>query len=152
MKKHVLILLSFFCLYNCKKQQQDSLRNQNDGYIKFDINNRKKDLEEAIIKNDTTAYKMYFKEYVVNGYAREFLYYAILMAERNNYKGAYQDTSAILYSTTDDTLSYRSTFANFTLLKAYEMGDKVATQHVKYMYIEKGKKPPKSTSIYCENR
>ncbi|AZA83529.1 hypothetical protein C1637_15260 [Chryseobacterium lactis] len=116
---------------------------------KFDFNDKKlyENLKKAIYEGDTLAYKSASKHYIVNGRYKEFLYYAILMAEKNNYKEAYWDISTILASERHD--SFTSKFGTYSLLRSYELGDKGAKQSVKYIYMDKGKEIPKSNSIYC---
>ncbi|MPT31209.1 MAG: hypothetical protein E2600_06000 [Chryseobacterium sp.] len=151
--RNSILILTLLCLLNCKKDnsvlQKKELSGKNTGNS-FNINQKSKQVEQSILNNDTISYNRAFKEYVTNGHHKEFLYYAILMAEKNNYKGAYQDISSILEFTVDDPLNYQSKFSLFSLLKAYEMGNKVAAGSVKYIYTDKGKEIPKSSSIYCK--
>ncbi|MDW9379165.1 hypothetical protein [Chryseobacterium sp. JV558] len=116
---------------------------------KFDFNDKQlyENLKKAIYEGDTLAYKSASKHYIINGRYKEFLYYAILMAEKNNYKEAYWDISSILASEQHEL--YASQYETYSLLKSYEMGDKGAKQSVKNIYTDKGKKIPKSSSIYC---
>lgn len=119
------------------------------GYLIEVINDKKlcENLKKAIYEGDTLAYKSASKQYIINGRYKEFLYYAILMAEKNKYKEAYWDISSILASEQHELFS--SQYGTYSLLKSYEMGDKGAKQSVKNIYIEKSKKVPKSNSIYC---
>ncbi|UZT99819.1 hypothetical protein ODZ84_09740 [Chryseobacterium fluminis] len=115
-----------------------------------------KDIEEslknAIIKGDTISYQKCYKQFVINGYDKEFLYYAILMAEKNNYKKAYTDISKILSIGVDDPkYNFSSKFGTFTMLKAYEMGDEIGKDNVTNRYIKFNKQIPKSSSIYCND-
>lgn len=123
---------------------------------KFDLDNPaiKQDLDNAILKGDTIAYVKSYKAYTINGKSKEFLYYAILMAEKNNYKRAYYDISRILALRTDDPLykkyKFSSSFGTYSFFKSYEMGDDFAKEDVKDFYLDKNKKVPKSSSIYCD--
>lgn len=120
---------------------------------KFDFNDKKlyENLKKAIDKGDTHAYDVASKKYMINGRQKEFLYYAILMAEKNNYIQAYTDISTILgiynYENPSDT-NFISRYKLYNLLKAYEMGDDGAKQSVDQLYTDKGKKIPKSSSVY----
>ncbi|WP_370899701.1 hypothetical protein [Chryseobacterium gossypii] len=175
MKKLVLFLAIFF-LFTCnkitdqkketKKEEKHELKNileeenlKTQEYIpykddKFDFNDKKlyENLKKAINEGDTLAYNIAAKQYIINGRQKEFLYYAILMAEKNNYIQAYSDISTILgiynYENPSD-MEFVSKYKLYCLLKAYEMGDDGAKQSVNYIYTEKGKKIPKSSSIYC---
>ncbi len=90
---------------------------------KFDFNDKNlyKNLNKAINEGDTIAYKSASKYYIVNGRYKEFLYYAILMAEKNNYREAYWDISTILASESNE---FTSQYGTYSLLKSYEMGEK----------------------------
>jgi hypothetical protein len=116
---------------------------------KFNFNDKKlqENLRKVIYEGDIQAYKSASKQYIINGYYKEFLYYAIVMAEKYNYKEAYWDVSTIL--TSEPNNSFTSQYASYCLLKAFEMGDIGAKQSVNYIYKDKGKKIPKSSSIYC---
>ncbi|MGK6344436.1 hypothetical protein ACMGDK_19675 [Chryseobacterium sp. DT-3] len=122
---------------------------------KFNFNDKKlqNNLRKAIYEGDIQAYKSASKQYIINGHYKEFLYYAIVMAEKNNSKEAYWDISAILDFETQDPLvkqfHFTSQYGSYSLLKSYEMGDIGAKQSVNYIYTDKGKKIPKSSSVYC---
>lgn len=175
--KKVLLSLSILILITCnkttgkkkeiKKEEQHELKNilekedfQTQEYIpykddKFDFNDKTlyENLQKAINEGDTHAYNIASKKYMINGRQKEFLYYAILMAEKNNYLQAYSDISTILgiynYENPSDE-KFISKYKLYNLLKAYEMGDDAAKQSVKQIYLEKGKKISKSSSIYCD--
>ncbi|MDR6405879.1 MULTISPECIES: hypothetical protein [Chryseobacterium] len=124
---------------------------------KFDFNDKKlyENLKKAIYKGDTLAYKSAYKQYIINGRSKEFLYYAIIMAEKNNYAGAYKDISTILDFEVGDPLvteyKFSSIYGTYSLLKAYEMGNAGGKASVEYVYTQKGKPIPKSSSIYCKD-
>ncbi|KPH13824.1 hypothetical protein [Chryseobacterium sp. ERMR1:04] len=159
--KKVALFLIIFSLFNCNKVDKqikiiidkDSITTGNIKKIDFPDKKLHEDLDKAILEGDTLLYQKCYKKYVTNGHDKEFLYYAILMAEKNNYKKAYFDISRILALRTDNPLSvkykYSSTLGTYSFLKAYEMGDEGAKEGVKYMYIEENKPIPKSSSIYC---
>ncbi len=176
MKKLLLIIL-LVLLNNCSKREEkksvenkkdtikletisedEPLRNKYTPYKdnKFDFNDKKlyENLKKAIYEGDTLAYKSAYKHYIINGRAKEFLYYAILMAEKNGYNKAYKDISTILDFEIQDPLvtkyHFTSRYGTYSLLKAYEMRDEGAKVSVNYVYKEKGKSIPKSSSIYCE--
>ncbi|MDQ0066044.1 hypothetical protein [Chryseobacterium lathyri] len=169
MKKLLISMLLIF-LSNCNKvnEQKNNERKKEDIKLesvsenllirdeyspnkdnKFNFNDKKlqNNLRKAIYEGDIQAYKSASKQYIINGHYKEFLYYAILMAEKNNYKEAYWDVSTIL--TSEPHNSFTSQYASYCLLKSYEMGDIGAKQSVNYIYTDKGKKIPKSSSVYC---
>jgi len=147
--KRTIILVGIF-LMSCGKNNNSSVKNSNLNEKKINNIIDEVSIEHIILENDTTAYNKAFKEYVINKKQKQFLYYAILMAEKNNYKSAYQDISSILEFTEDDPLKYDSKLSLYSLLKAYEMDNKIAAESVKYIYTDKGKKIPKSSSVYCK--
>lgn len=157
--KNLLFILPLFLLFSCTKSDKKNNNNKKNVENKrnaTDINSLnisdpklEEELNKMIIDNDTITYKKYYKKYVTSGHSKEFLYYAILMAEKNNYKEAYRDITNILDFTLEDPLAYNSQYASYCLLKAYEMGDEGAKSSVSYIYTEKGKKIPMSSSIYC---
>lgn len=104
--KNLFLVFILFSILNCNKEKSNEdvkLKNVlskklTTDYIpyvdgKFDFNNRtlREDLNKAIYENDTLAYNRACKKYATNGRYKEFLYYAILMAEKNNYRDAYWD-------------------------------------------------------------
>ncbi|WP_299176286.1 hypothetical protein [uncultured Chryseobacterium sp.] len=154
--KNLLFILPLFLLFSCtkttnNKETVESKKNATDTNS-LNINNPKlqEELSKMILDNDTVTYKKSYKKYVTSGHSKEFLYYAILMAEKNNYKEAYKDITDILDFTLEDPLAYNSQYASYCLLKAYEMGDEGAKASVDYVYTQKGKKIPKSSSIYAK--
>ena len=164
-----LLLSSLFLLFACNEKNKEDIKlknvlsdkniitneNTTNTDYKFDFNDKllKSNLNKAILENDTIAYKSAYKKYVTNGRSKEFLYYALLMAEKNNYKKAYNDVSTILDFEINDPLvvkyKFTSKYGKYSLLKAYELGDLGAKQSANYVYSEKGKKMPKSNSVYC---
>ncbi|MEN4761406.1 hypothetical protein ABEG63_13795 [Chryseobacterium sp. C39-AII1] len=165
--KNLFMLFVLLSLFHCNKttskenvQLKNVLNdNQPNDYIPyvdkdFDFNDKKlkENIHKAIYEGDTIAYNKACKQYSNNGRYKEFLYYAILMAEKNNFSDAYWDISNILSIEEDSPLfdKYKSKYGNYSILKAYELGQRGAKESVKYIYLEKGKKIPKSPSVYCE--
>ena len=151
----LILFLTLSCAKNDKKVNKISREIKTLGTPKFDFQNKslQTNLNKAILDGDTLAYIRSYKSYTTNGKSREFLYYALLMAEKNNYRRAYYDISRILALRTDDPLvtkyNYSSKFGNYSFLKSYELGDDFAKDDVKDFYINQNKPIPKSTSIYC---
>ena len=119
----------------------------------FDFNDKtlKENLNKAIYKGDTIAYNTACKQYAIDGRYKEFLYYAILMAEKNNYRDAYWDISNILSFEDDHPLfdKFQSKYGTYSILKAYELGQRGARSSMKYVYTDKGNPIPSSSSVYC---
>ncbi|RKS97853.1 hypothetical protein [Chryseobacterium defluvii] len=154
--KNILCLLTLFLLFNCNKYEEKNDRIKKVDTLAIDtntldINDQKSndELNKMILSNDTIIYKKYRRKYMTSGHSKEFIYYAILMAEKNNYAEAYRDIADILDFALDDPLAYNSQYASYCLLKAYEMKSQRAISSVNYVYTEKGKKIPSSSSIYC---
>ncbi|WP_336719078.1 hypothetical protein [Chryseobacterium mucoviscidosis] len=157
-----IVFLIVCCNKNTSKKStelKDVLHEKStDAYIeykddKFDFNNKtlKENLHKAIYNGDTLAYNKASKEYGIHGRYKEFLYYAILMAEKNNYRNAYWDISTILSFEDSDPLfkTFESKYGKYSMLKAYEMGQSGAKSSMGSTYIEKGKLVPKASSVYC---
>lgn len=161
MKKIILFSLILF-LFNCTKNDKQVNKTINKDTIKkseipkFDFHDKElqENLDKAILKGDTLAYIRSYKAYTTNGKSKEFLYYAIIMAEKNNYKRAYYDISRLLALRTDDPLvtkyKYSSSFGFYSFLKSYELGDDFAKDDVKDFYVNENKSIPKSSSVYCK--
>ena len=157
-----ILLLFLSCNKNTSKEniQLKNVLNekQTDEYVPyvdndFDFNDKtlKENLNKAIYKGDTLAYSRACKQYVINGRYKEFLYYAILMAEKNNYRDAYWDISNILSFEDSHPLfnKFESEYGTYSSLKAYELGQIGAKSSMNHVYIEKGKPVPSSSSVYC---
>ncbi|MFP3594699.1 hypothetical protein [Chryseobacterium sp. SIMBA_038] len=158
--KKIILFLTIFLLFNCTKNNKrvnDSAKDihEKSENPKFDFHDKElqTNLNKAILNGDTLAYIRSYKAYTTNGKSKEFLYYAIIMAEKNNYGRAYYDISRILALRTDDPLvtkyNYSSKFGNYSFLKSYELGDDFAKDDVKDFYINENKSIPTSSSIYC---
>lgn len=167
--KKLFLLFILFLLSNCDKSTskadvklKDMLNEkQTTEYVpyvdnKFDFNDKtlKENLNKAIYEGDTLAYNKACKEYAVNGRYKEFLYYAVLMAEKNNYSNAYWDISTILSFEEDHPLfdKFESKYGTYSILKAYELGQRGAKSSMNYVYTEKGKPVPPSSSVYCSDK
>ncbi|EJL71483.1 hypothetical protein [Chryseobacterium populi] len=160
MKNLLFVIPLFFFFESCskteKKRNNDKKESVENKKVATDTNSLnindtklQEDLNNMLLKNDTIMYIKSRRKYITSGHSKEFLYYAILMAEKNNYKEAYKDITNILDFTLEDPLAYNSQYASYCLLKAYEMGDEGAKSSVNYIYTEKGKKIPTSSSVYC---
>lgn len=160
MKKITLFSILLLVL-NCSKKEEQNKSNLNNDiitqtkFVEFDFHDEElqQNLNKAIVKGDTMAYIRSYKKYSINGRDKEFLYYAILMAEKNNYKKAYYDIALILSLPPTDSLKgkykYNSKFGEYSFAKSYEMGDEAAIEIAKY-YKEKNETIPKSTLVYCK--
>ncbi|MCW3162873.1 hypothetical protein [Chryseobacterium oryctis] len=160
--KKIISFSLILLLFNCsKKEEQKKSKTTKDTipkttFVTFDFHDKElqENLNKAITKGDTIAYIRSYKKYSINGRDKEFLYYAILMAEKNNYKKAYYDISLILSLPPTDSLKGKfksnSKFRDYSFYKSYEMGDEAAKEDIKYMFTEKNEIIPKSSSIYCK--
>ncbi|MBW8360998.1 MAG: hypothetical protein K0M56_02285 [Kaistella sp.] len=155
MKNLLIVIASFLLVSSCNKNEQKTDKNNGDINVASDTNVfTEPDVEELnrmIVENDTVAYKKYYKRYITSGHSRDFLFYAVLMAEKNNYPMAYMDIANTLDFKLDDPLAYNSKYALYCMLKAYEMRVDGAEESINYIYTQKGKTIPKSSSIYDEN-
>ncbi|MDQ0066034.1 hypothetical protein [Chryseobacterium lathyri] len=152
--KKIIILNVLLLLLGCNKKEetkeiklQSNIKNtDNDTDIKEYLN-------KAILKGDTIAYIRAYKAYSIKGHDEEFLYYAIKMAEEHNYPFAYENVYTIL-STVSDEKGYdkKSKIGEYYLLRAYELGNEMAKERVKWKYIDENKKIPTSISILENNK
>ena len=146
MKTKIKIFIISVLLFSCSKEN-------NKNKI-IDINNTSADenLNIAIIKGDTIEYAKYYKEYSINGHHKEFLYYAILMAEKNNYSQAYFDIATILevFNYENPNNEFLGNYELYCVLKAYELGNEQAKQAIEKLYIKSKKPVPNSSSILCK--
>jgi hypothetical protein len=168
--KNLIFLPVLFLFLSCNNKDRSKenihLKNvlnekQTDQYVPyvdsdFDFNDKtlKENLNKAIYKGDTIAYSKACKQYAINGRYKEFLYYAILMAEKNNYGKAYWDISTILSFEDTHPLfnKFESKYGRYSILKAYEIGDDVTKSSMNRIYTEKGKPVPSSSSVYCPEK
>ncbi|WP_370899697.1 hypothetical protein [Chryseobacterium gossypii] len=160
--KKIKLFLALLLLFNCAKKEKQINKIVNNDSInrfeipKFDFHDKElqTNLNKAILNGDTLGYIRSYKTYTINGRDKEFLYYAIIMAEKHNYRRAYYDISRILSLRPTDSIykknNYSSKFGDYSLLKSYELGDDFAKDDVKDFYINEHKPIPKSSSIYCK--
>lgn len=81
--------------------------------------------DKIINKGDTLAFKEMQDIYLISGHYKEFLYYAMYMANKYEYPDAYNSVYFIMHSDNPkDKDKYLNNFANYYLLKAHESGYK----------------------------
>jgi hypothetical protein len=159
--KKVILFLQILLLINCTKGDNKVVKTVKkdpilkNGFVKFDFHNKElqDNLNKAILDGDTLAYIRSYKTYSINGRDKEFLFYAVIMAEKHKYRRAYYDISRILLIRPTDSIykkyDYSSRLGDYSFLKSYELGDEFAKEDIKDFYINKNKRIPKSSSIYC---
>ncbi|EJL71487.1 SEL1-like repeat protein [Chryseobacterium populi] len=147
----IIVLGCIISLICCKQEGKEIMADKNNitsEPVLFDINNDtiKENLNDAIKKGDTIAYLKSLKIFTTNGYEKEFLYYAMKMAEEQHYPLAYENVYTILLRISDEN-GYRkdSKIGEYYLLKAYELGSKSAKYNLENFY--KNKPIPTSASV-----
>jgi hypothetical protein len=142
MMKKILILniIIMVLFFGCKKNE--IVKTQNPIYQSGYENKAILDslLRKAIILGDTIAYKRAYKEFQISGHNKEFLYFSIKMAERNNYLKAYFDVYQIIkvndmIEKFDDKKT--SNIGLFYLIKAYKKGDKNSRDEIEILFPNK---------------
>lgn len=139
----IFILFLILTIISCKKSEQKKTTFNNtvdyDKIVddKVNLNNL---LHKAINLNDTIAFKRASKIFETSGRDKEFIYYSITMAEKNNYSDAYFETYFLL-NAIDEIEGYNKNKTNylalFYLFKAFEKGN----GHAKYVINELYKDP-----------
>lgn len=98
---------------------------------------RLKKLEKALNEGNIASYESVSSDYFIGGYTDEFLFYAMQMAEKHQFSGAYFDIYAgldvSLYGSLTATNNLYKKMADYNLLKAWQKGNKSA----KYAMIER---------------
>ncbi len=102
-------------------------------------------LTEAIDSNDIDSYSKAFRIHVVANKYHEFLYYSILMAEKNKCGQAFYDTYYLLTC----EVTFKSNLAMYYLLKGYELGDQDSKDEVEELFPNQ-KDIPTSCSYLCK--
>ncbi len=171
MKKIKLLILVLF-LYSCDdKDAKKSIitNNTNDFVYDMPVNLSKGNvladrqllgelLRKAINKNDTIAYNKVASDYIIANMGQEFLYYALTMANRNNYPNAYYDVYVIIKESKsslfngDTLLEIDERSRNFGvayLLKSYEMGHSTSKYEIDELFPDK-KTIPKSSHYFAK--
>ncbi|MDP9956869.1 hypothetical protein J2X97_002528 [Epilithonimonas hungarica] len=117
-----LTFIAYFLLIISCNKKNDIIESVNTGQVfgeKFDNKSLRDSLaKKAIYSNDTLAYKELKGIYYLSGNTNEFLYYALLMFNRNNYKSSANDIYFILNRTKMDKKT--DNFASDYLKKSKE--------------------------------
>jgi len=120
--KTLIYIVFFLLIICCNNKQDDIVESINTGQVfdeKFNNKNLRDSLaKKAIYSNDTLAYKELKGIYYLSGSTNEFLYYALLMFNRNNYKSSANDIYFILNRTKMDKKT--DNFASDYLKKSKE--------------------------------
>jgi hypothetical protein len=160
--KKLFLLSVLSLLFNCDKntsKKDVKLKNilndkQANEYIphkddKFDFNDKtlKENINKAIYKGDTTAYKQAYRYFSINYYEKEFLYYSIMMADKYDYNQAYFDTYIILSNLNTENKIDDCSVCQYYLLKSFEKNNHYAKDVIKEIFTDKGLKIPTSISV-----
>ncbi len=135
MKKIIVILLAISSLFGCG----DSL---NDNAISMNTANRSDaELRQLIIqKGDSSAYYELSTQYLDYGY-QDFLFYALIMANKYNYPDAYMDVFDCLTTEYIDSIEMMdeetAKMAVDYLFKAYDNNQNQAIEFVNDYHIKK---------------
>ncbi|UOX34842.1 hypothetical protein LXD69_04860 [Flavobacterium sediminilitoris] len=121
--KKSILLFSILILYSCNKKN-DVKTEISTPELYLSIKNDEKlitELKSKVYTGDTIAYYKLRDIYFNSGYAKEFLYYSIFMAENYNYSVAFRDNfkafSEISVTKESDAINKIS---NYYLLKSFE--------------------------------
>ncbi|MFP3594698.1 hypothetical protein [Chryseobacterium sp. SIMBA_038] len=153
----MLFSISSIMIFSCNKQVINDKIKETESIISakesaFLTDSLKNVLNVVLKNNDTTEYQRLYKEFVVSGHKKEFLYYSMKMGELNNFGEAFFDTSTILEKYNyDSKFPHESKITLYYLLKAYEVGNENAKIFIKEMYLDKGLKVPSSISVLENN-
>ncbi|EJL71480.1 hypothetical protein [Chryseobacterium populi] len=144
--KKIIILNILLLLISCNKKEKTKETTSPSSIKNSETTD--KYLNDAILKGDTIAYIRAYKAYSIHGRDEEFLYYAIKMAEEHQYPFAYENVYTIL-STISDEKGYnkKSKIGEYYLLRAYELGNAMAKERIKWKYSDENKKIPTSRSV-----
>jgi len=148
-----ILLFTFACT---KKSRENIVEKPMDDSYSVGYNNKiqmTKLLNAAILKGDTTSYKMAYKNYTIASHYEEFLYYSISMAEKHDYNLAYYHTYELL-KIVDEIKGYNNIHKNnpiaiYFLLMAYEKNEKNALDDLMEIYSNKSDIP--KSSDYLKN-
>jgi len=163
MKKIIyLIVLALFYSCNKSKNQEinkvenDSLRVVNTVSIYNDEIKDSQKIEKLIeaIKSegDTLAFIELQDIYFNSGKRKEFLYYSLYMSNAYNYKEAYFSNYMILKTDfINEKNKLNNMYANFYLLKAYELGYKYSINSVKNRFNDSIPKSDEYWSLILES-
>ena len=121
--KKSILLFSLLILYSCNKKSDVKTAISTPELYKSIKDDEKliTELKSKVYTGDTIAYYKLRDIYFNSGYAKEFLYYSIFMAENYNYSVAFRDSykafNEISSTEENDTINKIS---NYYLLKAFE--------------------------------
>lgn len=146
MKNYLLLLL--LLVISCNKKVEDK-KNTAMGSAFYDGYRNDPKLNElwklAYKKGDTISYLEMMDIFVLSGHEKEFLYYAICMADKHNYRHANMEVYDILKKLPERN-DRMDKIANYYLLRAHESGHKGAIRDIKERFDTDS--PPKSEDYW----
>lgn len=151
MKNYLLILLTL--VISCRENNVENKNIQTKNLIindyEAEYNNKEnlnKLLKDAIDNYNKDSYFEAFRIHVISNRYEEFLYYSIMMAEKNNFDQAYYDC----YYLMTVRINKPNKLAMYYLLKAYEKGNEDAKDEIKELFPDT-KTIPTSNSFLCNS-
>ncbi|RWW96700.1 hypothetical protein [Flavobacterium cerinum] len=146
MKNYLLLLL--LLVISCN-EKVESKKNTAMGSAFYEGYRNEPKLEElwksAYKKGDTISYLEMMDIFVLSGHENEFLYYAICMADKHNYRHANIEVYDILRKLPERN-DRMNKIANYYLLRAIESGHKGAIRDLKERFGTDS--PPKSEDYW----
>ena len=148
--KRTLIIVGLFLFYSCQNKEQkpnESLKDKEENpdeilkQLKSNVYNEEL-VAKTINTNDTITYHKIANQYLFSHKGKEFFYYALEMAYKNNCSEAYYNIYEIIAWSTPkmpkDALnlmnSKQRNFAIYHLLKSYEMGYDMAKYQIQELF------------------
>lgn len=151
MKNIIQMLIILLIVCSCKKEIQINKKNEVDGSPAseyqteyYDKEKLDKALKSAIDEKNIEAYSNSFRVHVIANKYHEFLYYSILMAEKNKYDQAFYDTYYLLTC----EAAFKSNLAMYYLLKGYELDNQDAIDEVEELFPDKKKIPSACSYLF----
>lgn len=154
MKNILIVLTTIFLMLNllsCKSESESSKnsnnneQNEDNANINFkffknftDYKLRKENTKKIIEDADTIAYLQSYDNYMFAGYNFEFLYYALVMANKHKYPKAFLDVYKLLNTDEDNTVVDENLqkMRLYYLLKSYQLGFKSSKYYIEEEFGE----------------
>lgn len=144
MKKFKYILFVFSCVLItfCTKKKIEHKNVEGispaiESYKKFNNKQMVEKLKNKLLLGDTLSFKELESIYWDSGHAKEFLYFAQIMAENYDYNRAYYSVYQIIKHDSINNTNVRiNKIANYYLLKANEKGYKYAKYSIEETFGE----------------
>lgn len=140
---YILVIFSLFFISSCQNRQNkekdcNCIVERNEDLVGLyyyenflDESLRLRHFDSIVNYGDTVIYKQMFRNYFLGGYSEEFLYFAMLMADKYNYASAYIDVYMLINSRNSFFTHRMTKLKHYYLLKAYKLGDASAKYALK---------------------